>query len=114
MFLTKCQTALRYKKKPLEMLFKTLTLSLMRTLSKISFQKILQNFGDVASVNVIVRKLRRNVNISGCSNDKESADGFASYFKSVFFDSSNDQVATAGFVQCYTSVFNGVQTGIGC
>jgi len=27
----------------------------------------------------------------------------------VFYDSSNDQVATAEFVQCYSSVFNGVQ-----
>jgi len=30
----------------------------------------------------------RNINISGCSNDKESADGFAFYFKSVFYSSN--------------------------
>ena len=106
-FLTKCQTALRFKKA---------IRNAIKNFDSQFDEDIIENFisKDFTEFwRCWQRKCHstqvRNVNISGCSNDKESADSFASYFKSVFFDSSNDQVATAEFVQCYSSVFNGVQ-----
>jgi len=46
-----------------------------------------------------------NSHISGFSNDKDTADGFAKYFSSVYFDSAAVHLAKVDFENLYSSFY---------